>query len=229
MENKDGLQGPAEISRRDFIKGVGAVGIGAVLAGTVLEMFILPDEVFAFPASEGYLLVDTKKCQGCNSCAMACALAHHGVQNLGLSRIQITQDSFAKWPSDKAVSQCRQCPDAPCVKACPTGANHVDTANGNVRTVDERKCIGCARCVDACQFSTGRALWNFEEKHAEKCDLCTDTPFWTKKDDTPGKACMAVCPTGAIAFTKELPAQTDAGYEVNLRDANWAALGYPTD
>ena len=224
---------PAEkagsISRRQFLTGFGGAGVGVVLGGTLFKGFLLPDEVIALPASEGYLLVDSKKCQGCNTCMMACSLTHYGVQSLSLSRIQVVQDPFASFPDDKSIAQCRQCVDPKCVSACPTKAMHVDKETG-VRTVDTAKCIGCQQCVDACPFDVSRASWNFEEKHAQKCDLCLDTPFMDK-DGGPGgqQACVAVCPTGAISFTKEIPLQSDKGYEVNLRDEGWAALGYPID
>ncbi|HEY5548332.1 MAG TPA: 4Fe-4S dicluster domain-containing protein [Coriobacteriia bacterium] len=224
---------PAEhagtISRRQFLTGFGGVGLGVVLGGSLFKGFLLPDEVFAIPASGGYLLVDSKKCQGCNTCMMACSLTHHGVQSLSLSRIQVVQDPFAKYPNDKAISQCRQCPSPACVEACPTTALHVDKKTG-VRTVDVAKCVGCQRCVNACPFDASRADWNFEDRHAQKCDLCLDTPFMDA-DGGPGgqQACVAVCPVGAISFTKDVPLQSDRGYDVNLRDAGWAALGFAID
>jgi len=227
MEDKEGTTQQTGISRRQLVAGFGGIALGAAFAAPIVQMFILPDDVIAFAASEGYLLVDRKKCQGCNTCMMACSLAHHGVQSLSLARIQVTQDPFAAFPNDRQIDQCRQCPGAPCVSVCPTGANHIDAGNGNVRTIDRRKCIGCQACVAACPFNLSRAIWNGDEKHAQKCDLCADTPFWDKPVGE--QACRAVCPTGAISFTEEIPIQTDAGYEVNLRGENWAALGFPID
>lgn len=228
-DREDVRTGAPGVSRRQFLSIAGGTGVGLVLGGSLVKGFLLPDEVMAFPASEGYLLVDSKKCQGCNTCMMACALTHHGVQSLSLSRIQVTQDPFAAWPGDKLVSQCRQCPSAPCVMACPTGANHIDAENGNVRTIDPAKCIGCQRCVAACPFDESRADWNFEEKVGQKCDLCADTPFWKSKGENGGQACVAACPVGAITYTTEIPIQADSGYDVNLRDASWAQLSYPTE
>ncbi len=54
----------------------------------------------AIPASEGYLLVETKKCQSCTSCMLACSLVHEGVENLSRARIQIIQDSLEFYPDD---------------------------------------------------------------------------------------------------------------------------------
>jgi len=219
-----------EVTRRQFITGVGGVGMGLALGGFLVKGFFLPEEVFAVPASEGYLLVDTKKCAGCETCMLMCSLVHEGVSNINLSRIQIIQNPFGKYPDDIAQQQCRQCPYPSCVDACPTGAMHVDTANGNIRTVDASKCIGCERCIEACPFTPSRALWNYEDKHAFKCDLCADTPYWNKEGGPGGvQACVQACPTKAITYTGELPVQSDVGYIVNLRNSHWATINFPTD
>lgn len=214
------------LSRREFVTGLGGLGIGAVLGGMLIGT-VLPDKVFAIQASDGYLLVDTKKCAGCQSCMMACSLTHHGETNQSLSRIQITQDPFGKFPDDITIAQCRQCAFPSCVAACPTGAMHADPKTG-VRTVDESKCIGCERCVNACPFTPSRALWNFEDKHAQKCDLCEGAKFWDEVGGPEGKrACEEVCPMGAIEFTKQLPEQSSTGYEKDMRAGTvWDTLGF---
>ena len=214
-------------SRRDFITSLGGIGVGAILGGLFIKSIFLPEQVFAVPVSGGYLLVDTKKCAGCSSCMLACSLVHHGETNLALSRIQVTQDSFGKFPEDITISQCRQCPYPACVAACPTGAMHADAKTG-VRTVDVAKCIGCERCVNACPFTPSRALWNFEEKHAEKCDLCENAKFWDHVGGPDGKrACEEVCSMHAIKFTKSLPDQSATGYETDLRAGTaWDSYGF---
>lgn len=215
------------VSRRQFLGGIGALGVGAVLGGMTVRALVLPEKVIAIPASKGYLLVDTKKCGGCTSCMLACSLTHHGETNPSLSRIQIEQYSFGKFPEDIEIAQCRQCPYPSCVEACPTGAMHADAETG-VRTVDVSKCIGCERCVMACPFTPSRALWNFEEKHAQKCDLCQNTPFWKHEGGPDGqRACESVCPMHAIKFTTELPVQTTGGYDVDLRTGTpWTQIKF---
>ena len=189
------------------------------------------------PASDGYLLVDIKKCQGCASCMLACSLVHEGVESLSLSRIQIIQNSFEAFPDDVTIEQCRQCVEPACVEACPTDALKANPKYGNVRMVDRNKCIGCGACMEACPYTPSRPVVVSDEnyngdKKSRKCDLCANTPYhWDKAGGGPdGKqACVEVCPVGAIKFTKEIPVQEgDAGYKVNLRDSNWGSLGYPT-
>lgn len=229
MSDNDTKAAGSGMDRRQFVTGVGGAGAGLVLGGLLVKGFILPDEVFAMPASEGYLVIDTKKCASCSTCMMACSTAHHGQSSYSLSRIQVVQDSFTPFPGDVQVAQCRQCPYPPCVDACPTGANHVDTDHGNVRTVDASKCIGCERCVMACPFTPSRALWNDVDKHAQKCDLCSDTPYWDEEGGIGGKqACVEMCPMGAIGFVKDVPVQSISGYEADLGSTSkaWASIGF---
>ncbi len=149
---------------------------------------------------------------------LACSLVHYGKFSLSLSRIRVVEDILQPFPVDISVHQCRQCIEPACLEACPSGALYVDTDHGNVRIVDEAKCDGCSLCIDACPFNPSMMMWNREKGVAFKCDLCLNTPYWNEKGGPNGKqACVEVCPMKAIAFTRNTPPQTDAGYEVNLR------------
>lgn len=221
-----------DYSRRDFLAGLGGLGLGAVFGGVLGGSLLRPDRADAIPAAEGYIVVDTKKCAGCYSCMLMCSLVHHGKENLSLSRIQVDNDPYGHFPDDLAQYQCRQCPYPACVEACPTGANHIDTANGNIRTVDASKCIGCERCINACPFTPSRVQWNYEEKHAQKCDLCQNTPYWSEKGGFEGKqACVESCPMKAVKLVHTTPDQGgNAGYQLNMRTSEgWGKLGFPID
>jgi protein NrfC len=228
MKNPKGKN--ARITRRHFIKATGTIvlvaGSGWRLSGA--------DEI---PRSDGYLLVDIGKCQGCASCMLACSLVHEGVESLSLARIQVLQNAFDAFPEDVEIAPCRQCVDPPCVKVCPVDALTADAGHGHVRMVDKEKCIGCGACHEACPYKPGRAVVMADRTFAgklksRKCDLCANAPFhWDEAGGGPdGKqACVAVCPVDAIRLTKEIPVQAgDDGYRVNLRDEVWGKLGYPT-
>ena len=210
------------VSRRDFIKQSGMAVIG---------MYILGCDIHSNKQALGFLLLDMKKCQGCISCMLACSLAHEGVENLSLSRIQVLQNPHGKWPNDITVAQCRQCVEPACVDICPADALKPDPDYDNILTVDIQKCIGCKLCISACPYPPGRAIWNFEGNHSQKCDLCANTPHWNKTGGLNGKqACVEVCPVKAIFFTKVVPDQEgEEGYNINLRGEAWGNLGFPTD
>ncbi len=223
-------------SRRDFLRFTRNAAIGAGAVSVLPNLIWVNEGLAAIPASEGYLLVDTKKCQGCISCMLACSLVHEGTENLSLSRIQVIQNSFEYFPDDLTIEQCRQCVEPACVEVCPTGALRPNREFGNVRMVDKVKCDGCGDCVEACPFIPSRALLaadvNFDgKKKGRKCDLCAAAPYhWDPAGGGPmGKqACVEVCPLSAIKFAKEIPKQDGTkGYKVNLRSRYWRRLGYP--
>lgn len=221
----------SDYSRRDFLSLSKNMLIGTGIAGLTPGLIWLDNAMAAIPASEGYLLVDTKKCQGCASCMLACSLVHEGVENLTLSRIQVIQNPFESYPDDVTIEQCRQCVDPACVKACPEDALKANAKYGNVRMVDRTKCIGCGDCAEACPYMPSRAV--ISDEKSCKCDLCANTPYhWDDAGGGPNgkQACVEVCPVGAIKFTKKIPVQKgDNGYKVNLRTKNWWKLGYPRD
>ncbi len=212
-----------EITRRRFLMGAGGFALVAAVGGA----FILPGKMLVMADAEGFLLVDLKKCQGCGSCKMACALAHWGVASYTLSRVQIQQDSFQNWPNDVFMAVCRQCKDAPCVQVCPVSANRPDPKNGNVRIIDTHRCIGCRQCIEACPYTPKRLQWDPMSRKAQKCDLCRDTPYLGEKGGPGGtQACVKVCPVGAFKFSREMPDQkVEDSYQVNLRGPAWAKLG----
>jgi protein NrfC len=229
QKSKEKIQ---NVTRRHFLKVTGTV---ILVAGTGGPFAIAGTGSMA--PSDGYILVDTKKCQGCVTCMLACSLVHEGVESLSLSRIQIIQNPFGAYPDDLTIEQCRQCVDPACVTECPEDALTVNADHGNVRMVDAKKCVGCGTCIEACPFTPSRPLLMEDDQYegelkARKCDLCANTPYhWDKKGGGPGgqQACVEVCPVGAIKFTRTIPVQKgDKGYKVNLRDANWARLGFPT-
>lgn len=217
------------VLRRDFLAGSGAaIAAGALsicgreLPATAAEQSA-PAASRTYAASGGYLVYDSRLCLGCQSCMFICSLTHEGEANPTHSRIQIIRDapSFTRYPYDITMSVCRQCVTPLCVQNCPTGACHVESANGNVRMIDEGKCIGCKRCIESCPQRPHRTVWNPVKKKSTKCDLCANAPYWIQKGGPAGnQACVEICPAKAIKLVNEAPSQSDiAGYDVNLAPA----------
>ncbi len=238
------------ITRREFMLGSGtalvAGGVASWLIGTTVQSGPkapeVPDNPAVFtdnggqpalrelvnsmPTSAGYLVHDSTKCAFCQTCMMACSLAHEGKENISLSRIQIDANALGRYPDDLVMNVCRQCVTPVCVEICPVDACYIDTANGNVRVIDQEKCNGCRKCLDACPQQPHRTIWNPETKKATKCDLCLNTPYWGEKGGPAGKqACVELCPMNAIKLVTEAPPQSDSvGYEVDLRSKNYEGL-----
>ena len=223
-----------KVLRREFLIGGGAaVAAGALACTSVSTAAALapePQQKISYEASKGYLVYDSRLCLGCQSCMFACSMTHEGEANPSLSRIQIIRDapSFTKYPYDIVMSVCRQCVSPLCVQNCPIGACHVDAANGNVRRIDQSKCVGCQLCIQSCPQRPHRTVWNPAKKKSTKCDLCADAPYWTQKGGPAGKqACVETCAAKALKLVAEAPSQQDInGYDVNLAPAA-KAPGFP--
>lgn len=231
-------------TRREFLKGAGAVVAGGVVVGVVgsqLSCEEVPGAV-GVAAANAYLVHDSHKCATCLTCVLTCATVHEGKANLSLGRLQRVGNSFGHFPGDVKLMDCRQCVYVPCIDACPSGAFYVDADNGNTRTVDEAKCAEyqesiapdvCQLCIEACPYVPAIAVWNHEygqgiDGVAMVCDLCNDAPYWSEEGGVDGKqACVEACPMRAIKLVKEEPSQLDTeGYDVNLRNEHWAWLGF---
>jgi protein NrfC len=218
------------VLRRDFLAGSGVVIAAGALSACMPESMAATlaqtgaaTAKTTYEPSTGYLVYDSRLCLGCQSCMFACSITHEGVANPSLSRIQIIRDapSFTKYPYDVVMSVCRQCLTPICVQNCPTGACHVDAAKGNVRIIDQSKCVGCKKCIDSCPQRPHRTVWNPAKKKSTKCDLCADAPFWSKQGGPGGsQACIESCTVKALKLVKEAPSQKDvSGYDVNLAPA----------
>ena len=99
------------------------------------------------------IFVKTEQCTGCQSCKLACAVEHSQSKNL-FAAINETKKAksrlYVEWlpGNTKVPILCRHCEDAPCVKACISGAI-TRTEDGLVITTED-KCIGCWTCVMVC-------------------------------------------------------------------------------
>jgi protein NrfC len=222
-EAKKAVNEKRKVLRREFLVGsgaaiaAGALGVCAPEAATALAQTVAKP---TYAASTGYIVYDSRLCLGCQSCMFACSLTHEGEASPSLSRIQIIRDapSFTKYPYDVVMSVCRQCVSPLCVQNCPTGACHVDASYGNVRMIDQSKCIGCKACINACPQRPHRTIWNPVKNKSAKCDLCANAPYWSEKGGPAGsQACIQNCPAKALKLVREAPPQSDiAGYDVNL-------------
>ncbi len=233
MAESEKAEGKIKVPRRDFLISGAAMTAGALAAASGSAAAALapaPQQKVSYEASKGYLVYDSRLCVGCQSCMFACSTTHEGEANLSLSRIQIVRDapSFTKYPYDVVMSVCRQCVSPLCVQNCPTGACHVDAANGNIRRIDQAKCIGCQRCIQSCPQRPHRTVWNPVKKKSTKCDLCADAPYWSQKGGPDGKqACVETCVVKALKLVAEAPPQQDInGYDVNLAPAS-KKFGFP--
>lgn len=63
---------------------------------------------------------------------------------------------------------CMHCSNAPCVRACPTGASHIRP--DGIVAIKSEDCVGCQYCLQACPY--GARFLNEAKGIADKCSAC---------------------------------------------------------
>ena len=166
------------------------------------------------------MVIDTKRCVGCNACTVACKMANNVPQDIFWTRALTDGGEMMDTPAGEfpdvslrySTVSCQHCENPACAKVCPVGATYKDPETGVVRQ-DYDKCIGCRMCMSACPY-TGVRSFNWEEprypmdfalgdadapkhqKHVvEKCIFCYQR---LARGETP--ACMDLCPARARHF-----------------------------
>ncbi|MBU3911773.1 MAG: 4Fe-4S dicluster domain-containing protein [Candidatus Omnitrophica bacterium] len=141
---------------------------------------------------------DIKKCLGCGSCEIACAVEHSRSKTLDIAikeeLLPIKRRKAQFIDKGRAISTgCHHCEDAACVTACMSAAMYKDKKTGQTMH-DADKCIGCWMCIMSCPF--GALTRERQEKVIVKCDLCPDRDVLALPAGRP--ACVEACHTKAL-------------------------------
>jgi carbon-monoxide dehydrogenase iron sulfur subunit len=132
-------------------------------------------------------------CIGCHLCEVYCRLKQARSKDLvkaykkesprPLPRVRVDENGIVS-----LSVRCQHCVDAPCIRACLTGALSRDPSTSLV-TVDEERCIGCGTCSLVCPLGVPKL--DAAQKKMVKCDLCQD-------EEIP--VCVANCPNEALVY-----------------------------
>ncbi len=164
------------------------------------------------------MVIDLKRCVGCNSCTVACM--QENTTPRGVMFTKVLNQEIGKYPN---VTRryvpviCNHCEDAPCVKVCPTGATY--QREDGIVMVDDDKCFGCGACAAACPYKNRTILenpevfkrglfgdgkltpfeeqgyWRYQLGTAVKCTFCHE-----RVERGLDPACVVACPAEARIF-----------------------------
>lgn len=155
------------------------------------------------------MMLDLSRCIGCRACQVACREWNQlePTQPEPEGRIEnptrLDGDTWKQVKFLETTSEvgqprwlfysdsCKHCFDAPCMKACPTGA--IGRTEQGVIRVDKDVCNGNGHCVPACPFG----VIGIQETTgvAQKCTMCEERIGAGREP-----ACSSVCPTDCIEF-----------------------------
>jgi len=131
------------------------------------------------------LAVIPEECSGCGICELVCAIEHFGANNPKKAALRVM--TTYPHPVMRMPVVCSQCRVPVCAQVCPVDA--LRWIDGVVQ-LDEKECVSCYKCVDACPFG---AIYVHEDcEYPIKCDMCGGDPECVKK-----------CPKGAIRLIPE--------------------------
>lgn len=154
------------------------------------------------------MLINLKRCTGCNTCTIACKVQNGTPPEVFFNRVLVWENGV--YPNVRLHHQpvlCNQCEQAACVAVCPTGASYKDV-DGVVR-INKDKCIGCKSCIVACPYNARTFISSkpqtyfpevgqtefekvkyaaFEKGTVVKCDFCSGRVAEGKKP-----ACVQSC------------------------------------
>lgn len=171
------------------------------------------------------MVVDLRRCVGCQTCTAACKLAN--ATPPGVQWRRVLDMEVGEYPEVRRAFVpvgCMHCDDPPCMSVCPSTATR-KRADGIV-TIDYELCIGCGYCAVACpyqaRFKTDRASFAYGDRPtdteakrfdegrlgvATKCTFCVDRiDAGAQQGLTPGvdpeatPACVNSCIAGALHF-----------------------------
>jgi molybdopterin-containing oxidoreductase family iron-sulfur binding subunit len=170
------------------------------------------------------MVVDLKRCIGCNACVVACKSEHNAPT--GILQTSVLEREMGKFPDANRVFVpvlCNHCDQPVCAEVCPTRATQ--KRPDGVVMIDYEKCIGCCACIEHCPYHVRQLVQDertlypdgrttFEKpvhdriptRVAVKCDFCYPR---IEKGLVP--ACCEVCPTAARVFGD----LSDAGSDVS--------------
>jgi tetrathionate reductase subunit B len=201
------------ISRRELLRRL-AAGAPAALLVTVFPKLAFGEAPARGAKRPLYAYaVDISRCIGCCACMRACRAENDvpkGRFRTWVERFRVrpggevlvdvaTADNFVftEPPAEEIVKAffvpklCNHCEKSTCSQVCPVGASY-ESPEGVV-LVDQKRCIGCGYCVQACPYGT--RFIDPVLHTAGKCTLCYHR---ITRGGLP--ACVLACPKGARMF-----------------------------
>lgn len=138
------------------------------------------------------MVIDLRKCVGCNACTVSCKIENNVPDGKYRTWVkEIEKGTYPQVSRHRLPRLCNHCDHAPCESACPVRATY-RTEDGTI-LIDYDRCIGCKYCMAACPYDA--RFVNPVRKTAEKCTFC-----YHRVQMGLLPACVTTCVGGARIF-----------------------------
>ena len=173
------------------------------------------------------ILIDTTRCNGCETCILACKQENdlgsdrlrHGQQAVdGLSSTRFS--TILRRSEGRFVRHmCRHCLEPACASVCIVGALQ-KSPEGPV-VYDSSLCIGCRYCLMACPYGVPRYEWEEAAPYVRKCTMCH-----TRLKASKQPACVEACPQQALCFGSREDLLVEARNRIQARSGDYVPHVY---
>ncbi len=203
-----------ELTRRGFLGAAGGLVVALGLGSKSGEGAESGQSEYNWEDFSYVYLIDAGRCIGCGMCVQACQrenkvpdgffrtwVERYRIGEGGRVEVDSPNGAINGFPAtivDFRVTKglfvpklCNHCKNTPCTQVCPVGASY--TTKDGVVLVDDKRCIGCGYCVQACPY--GSRYLHPVTHVADKCTWCYHRITRGLKP-----ACVMACPVGARAF-----------------------------
>jgi anaerobic dimethyl sulfoxide reductase subunit B (iron-sulfur subunit) len=157
--------------------------------------------------------VDSDRCSGCKTCQVACQDRHDLRAGQHWRRVlEIAAGGWRQkdgvWSADVVAYHlsvaCHHCQIPVCGQQCATDA--IWKRPDGIVLIDDSRCTKCRKCENDCPY--GAIRWDRDADAVRKCTFCVE-------DIDAGQvpACVAACPSRALAFGEREELQQRAGVQ----------------
>lgn len=136
-------------SKRQFLQQLGVLTAGASLVPLAEAKFpFSPERHEGSPRHRYAMLIDLRRCIGCQSCTVSCTIENQTPQ--GAFRTTVNQYQVQREGSQEVTNVllprlCNHCDNPPCVPVCPVQATF--QREDGIVVVDNKRCVGGARII----------------------------------------------------------------------------------
>ncbi len=212
------------MNRRAFLKSAAAAG-ASVIGGRYVVVLAKGGHDSSLDLSDSApnpsalygMLIDTEKCIGCHSCAIACRNEFGVPPGVWRSWVKVIE---TKGERTFLPRLCNHCDNPPCVTVCPVKATY-RREDGLVLAREDR-CIGCKACMIACPYNA--RFVHPVKSVVDKCTFCVH-----RIEDGRLPACVEACPTRAMLFGDLNDANSEIAQQLREADGKTLKAHLDTD